>query len=264
MCVILASFQQRPDLPLVIAANRDEYYARPSEPAGRLSAQPLIAGGRDKERGGTWMGFTAGGFFAGLTNQRTIGPPEPARRSRGEVVMNALRAGATGGVAAVESVLGELDAREFNPFNLLFGDAGALRIAAARTTDARIRVEALGPGLHVLANDTLGTPQAKVRRAEELARPHLTKPWADLAPALRALLADRATPPLGELPDPPAWMDKPLLQALQAICVQTAIYGTRSATIAALEPGRVAHYEFAPGAPCASPFEEVTALLRDG
>ncbi len=264
MCVILVSFGQHADLPLVVAANRDEYYARPSVPAGRLAASPVIAGGRDAERGGTWMGFTASGFFAGLTNQRTLGPPEPARRSRGEVVVRALQAGAVGGTSAVEAYLAELDAREFNPFNLLFGDAGALRVAAARAGEARIRVAPLDAGLHVLANDTLGTPLPKVRRAEALARPHLAKPWAELAPALRAMLGDHAVPALEELPPPPAWMDRATQQKLQAICVHTPVYGTRSATLAALEAGKVAHYEFAPGPPCTTAFGDVTALLRDG
>ena len=274
MCVILLAFQIDAALPLIIAANRDEYYARRSEPPLRLSESPRTVGGRDAERGGTWMGFTDRGFFVGLTNQRTIGPPEPTRRSRGEIVLRALRAGSVG---AVEDLLATTDAREYNPYNLVFGDAGALRIAAARADEARVSVRALGPGLHILANDTLGATPPKVRRAEALVRPWLGRPWAELGPALERVLADHEVPPLDETPDPPPWMDRALAQRLQAICIHTPVYGTRSATVAAIgrransgdgnsaDGGRVLHYAFAAGAPCDgptnAPFVDVTALL---
>jgi uncharacterized protein with NRDE domain len=267
MCVIVLAFQVNAELPLIIAANRDEYYARRSEPPMRLSESPRIVGGRDAERGGTWMGFTSRGFFVGLTNQRTIGPPEPTRRSRGEVVLGALRAGS---VKAVEELLATTDAREYNPYNLVFGDGGALRVASARTGEPRVAVRALGPGLHVLANDTLGTTLPKVRRAEELSRPWLTKPWSELGPALERMLGDHEMPPLGETPEPPPWMDRALARSLQAICIHTPIYGTRSATVAAIgrargdeNAGHVEHYAFAAGAPHDTPFVDVRALLDD-
>jgi hypothetical protein len=53
-----------------------------------------------------------------------------------------------------------------------------------------------------------------------------------------------------------------MLQRLQALCIHTPTYGTRSATVLALEPGRVAHYLYADGAPCRTPFVEVGGLLR--
>jgi uncharacterized protein with NRDE domain len=265
MCVIVLGFQVRTDLPLVIAANRDEFYARRSEPPVVLVESPRVVGGRDAELGGTWMGFTPGGFFAGLTNRRTLGPPEPARRSRGEVVTAALSAGAIG---AVEAYLAGLDGREFNPFNLVFGDATALRVASATAGEQRIRVEPLAPGLHAVANGSPGERTYKVQRALGLAQPLMSgqRAWSDLEAGLRRLLADQAMPPLEETPDPPPWLDRAIVQRLQAICVHTPVYGTRSSTIAAIGPERVMHYSFAAGPPTGpidsqADFTDVTELL---
>jgi len=258
MCIIVLFFQVHPQLPLVVAANRDEYYARPSSGPVVLCESPRVVGGRDAHRGGTWMGFAEGGLFAGLTNQRTLGPPEPTRRSRGEVVLGALRAGS---VAGVEHLLAGIDARAYNPFNLVFGDARQLRVAYAREGDPAVRVQALPPGLHVLANDTLGTPMPKVARAEELARPLGARPWFELATSLHAMLADHALPDPDRVPSPPPWIDREVARQLQALCVHTPAYGTRSATLGAVGGDGVMHYRFAGGPPCQTPFADVTALL---
>ena len=258
MCIIVLFFRVHPQLPLVVAANRDEYYARPSSGPVVLEESPRVVGGRDMQRGGTWMGFAEGGLFVGLTNQRTIGPPEPARRSRGEVVLGALRAGT---VSAVEQLLATTDARAYNPYNLVFGDARQLRIAYAREGDPLVRVQALEPGIHVLDNDTLGTPMPKVARAEGIARSIAGLPWFELSAALHAMLADHTLPEPAQVPPSPSWMDPEIARRLQAICVHTPAYGTRSATIAAVGPDGVMHYGFAPGPPCQTAFADVTALL---
>ena len=68
MCLILLAWQTHPEFPLVVAANRDEFYARPSAGAGRWPADPRILGGRDLEAGGTWLGLREDGRFAGMTD----------------------------------------------------------------------------------------------------------------------------------------------------------------------------------------------------
>ena len=261
MCLVLLYFQVHPQLPLVVAANRDEYYARRSSGVARLASSPRIVGGRDLERGGTWMGAAEGGLFVGLTNRRTLGPPEAALRSRGEIVMSALHAGS---VAGVEALLAQVDARSYNPFNLVFGDARALRVAYGREGDATVRVQALAPGLHVLGNDTLDAPSWKTRHATELATPLAELPWFELAPALHRLLGDHALPPPDATDEPPPWMDRDLARHLQAICVHTPTYGTRSATLAAIGGDGVVHYAFVPGPPCTTAMRDVTQLLADG
>lgn len=238
MCTVLLLREVHPDFPLVVAANRDEFYARAATPPQLLVERPRAIGGRDSERAGTWMGATEHGFFVGLTNQRLKGATVPAARSRGEVVLRALELGT---IEGVERLLGGLDPRDFLPFNLLYGDAHRLRVAYVRPLEPLV-TEDVPPGVHVLPNDRLDSPLfPKVERAKELVAPWLQRPWPELVRGLEAVLGDHHKPPLGpaaeDLPFPPEF-----LRELGALCIHTPGYGTRSSAILALEPGRVAHY----------------------
>lgn len=263
MCTLVILHRVRPDLPLVVAANRDELYAREASGPALLLTEPRAIGGRDGLSGGTWMGATAGGLFVGLTNQRSW-RPGPGPRSRGSVVLEALRSGS---VAGVERLLAALDPSEVASFNLLFGDGERARIAYSRREMPQVELVELSPGLHVLPNDRLLSAEfPKILRAAALAEPLVQLPWPALASGLASLLGDHRKPSLAEVPQPPP--DSPfsheLVRELQAICIHTPLYGTRSATIAALSPGTVAHYLFADGPPCRTPFADVTALLGPG
>ncbi len=259
MCTIVAI---KSEGSLVVAANRDELYARRATPPRRLDGEPVIAAGLDLEKGGSWMGANAAGLFVALTNQRQHGGADPRRASRGEVVLEAL---ARTEVAAVDDLLASLDGRDYNGFNLLYGDAAHLRVAYARADRAPIEVEALGDGVWVLPNDRIGSPEfPKTRRAHALVAPHAEDDWPALRAVLPEVLADHARPPLEAVPQPPAgsMFTREMLHAIQAICVHTPVYGTRSATLLELSPGRVEHYLHADGPPCQAPFEDVTELLR--
>jgi uncharacterized protein with NRDE domain len=242
MCTILILHRVRPDVPLVIAANRDEFYARPSSAPELLPQTPRAIAGIDGVRHGTWMGATAHGFFAGITNQRTFHPANPVLESRGLIVREALRLGDT---SAVETWLRTLDARAYNPFNLIFGSTDALRVAYARPTQTAIEFEPVPPGLHILPNDRLGSADfPKVTRVRDLATAALATPLLQLPDHVRAILGDHDSD-------------------LQAICLHTPFYGTRSATYIELRPGAVDRYLFADGTPCITPWRDMTALLRD-
>jgi uncharacterized protein with NRDE domain len=261
MCTILVFHQVHPSFPLVIAANRDEFYSRRTTGPGVLSTHPRVIGGRDLERGGTWMGFAEGGLFVGITNQRTLAPPQPAKRSRGEIVMTALRSRT---VEEIEKMLSKLDARYYGPFNLMFGDARALRVAYAREGDPYIRAHEVPPGVWVLPNDTLASRELpKVRRTEELARPLIEHPWYALTPELHLLLADHKLPPIDEVAEPPpgSWLSREMIHNLQSICIHTPQYGTRSATIAAVAKEGLVHYYFAGGPPCMTSLVDYTYLM---
>ena len=91
MCLILFANRTHPEYPLVIAANRDEAYARPTAPAAFWEDDPRICGGRDLEQGGTWLGVTRTGAFAAVTNFRSSIGAKNNTRSRGELVANYLR-----------------------------------------------------------------------------------------------------------------------------------------------------------------------------
>ncbi len=265
MCTIVALHGLRSDLPLVLAANRDEYYARTATGPQVLVPKPSVGGkvvgGRDERAGGTWLAVSERGLVVAITNQRTAVPPDADRRSRGALV---IEAAAAGSVDAVIELLRARDAREYNPFNLLFGDGERLLVGYARDHQPAIALEELPPGLVVLANDRIGAPEyPKTTRAEALVRPHAEAPWPELRDALERALADHDRPPIDAIPAPPqgARFGRELLRELQALCIHTPAYGTRSSSIVAIAPGRVAHYLHAEGPPCQSRFEDVGSLL---
>jgi len=261
MCTIVVLRGVRADYPLVIATNRDEFYARSASGAVRLLDQPATVGGRDLVKGGTWMGVTRDGLFVGVTNQRTLVPPDPTKRSRGELVLEALRLGTA---AAVTDMLLRLDASAYNAFNLMWGDAQALFVGYARDERPTLEIEPVPEGVHVLPNDRLDDAESpKVARARALLAPYLEADFAALEAALKRTLADRVRPELGALPDwpLPAHMSRDFLRELSALCIRTPLYGTRSSTLVALTPGGVGRYLYADGPPDQTELVDVTRLF---
>lgn len=260
MCTIVALVAQRPDFPLVLATNRDEFYARPTAGPGLLLEAPKAIGGRDLLAGGTWMGVSEAGLFVGVTNQRSSEGRDPSKLSRGELVLASLRLGEP---EAIARHLETLDARRYNPCNLMFGTAEALFVAYARADAAPFELVRVAPGLHVLPNDRLDSPDfVKVGRAQALIAPHVDAPFPELAAQLKRALADRLLPELDAIPQGSEEATRPreLLRELAALCVRTPAYGTRSSTVVALAPGRVGHYLYADGPPDQTPFADVTGL----
>ena len=148
----------------MVAANRDEFLRRPAVGPTVLLDQPRAVGGLDLEARGSWFGVTAGGLLALLTNQpEPDGRPHPGRRSRGEIVMGALE---RGGRDAARAWLAELDGRQYNSFNLLFGDAEVAEVAYGRSDRRELEFEPVPDGLSVLPNGRLDQPgHVKVARA---------------------------------------------------------------------------------------------------
>lgn len=264
MCTIALLHRSHARYPLVVAANRDEMYARPTAAADVLLDSPRTVGGRDLSKGGTWLGVTQGGFLVGVTNQRGYGVPAPgeAMKSRGTLVLDLLARGALG--AALDH-LRSIDAREYNAFNLVLGDGDALFVAYARRESAAVTIEELAAGkTWILANDRIGSPDfPKSERATELAAPLVAMAFPEVADGARAMLADHDKPPLERVPPPRegSLLPHALLRELQALCIHTPIYGTRSSSLVALGPGRVEKYLFADGPPCTTAFTDVTARL---
>ena len=242
MCTIAIWHRVHPTFPLIVAANRDELYARRFRPPEVIA--PGVVAGVDELAGGTWMGATAAGFFAGLTNVRPPAGADRSKRSRGALVGNVLRAGST---AAATAWLAACDPRDTNPFFLLFGDADGLRVAASPYGATAITIREVAPGMHVLPNGPLdATVFPKVARVAELV-PDATLPETELVPALSRMLGDHA---LAEA------------APLASLCVHTPVYGTGSATILLLGEGLTLRYLFAPGPPCTTRLDDVTELLR--
>lgn len=261
MCTLIV--RHRPDAayPTVIAANRDEFYARAWSPPQVLDTDPRIYGGRDEQQGGTWLGFSEAGVFVGLTNQRNFAGYQSSRRSRGELVLDALRRETLDGLT---DYFRGLDASQYNDWNVLFGDGTELWVAYGRAEPGTVELAQLPAGVHVLCNDRLSSPAyPKADRMKEAVLAIDEASWAELQQKLEAIVADTRLPSDSELPplgdDTP--FDTETARRLQANCIRTPAYGTVSSTIAAVRPGRIAQYFFAPGPPDVTPFEDQRALF---
>lgn len=224
MCIIFIAFEARRDYPLILAANRDEFYNRPTAPAGWWEDDPEIFAGRDLAGGGTWLGVTRSGRFAAVTNYR-----DPAAKSgtvsRGNLVADFLR----GDRPAGEYLEGVRErAGEFSGFNLLAGEMSKARRELFYYSNRGDEIRGLGAGIYGLSNHLLDTPWPKVAggkaRFEGLVGGNdLDKEgFFDLL-GDRALAADDALPVTG--------VGLEIERVLSAIFIKTPGYGTRCSTL---------------------------------
>lgn len=221
MCLILFAWKMDPNFQLVLAANRDEFYERPSAPAGFWEDAPDLLAGRDLRDGGTWLGITRGGRVAALTNYRDPASLKTGAPSRGVLVSDYLR-----GRETPEGYIGRIApaVARFNGFNLLVGDIEELFCFSNR--GAR---EALQPGIYGLSNHLLDTPWPKVTQGKRILEA-LLKGEKDVPPeALFALLADRTRSPDDLLPDTGVGLTWERI--LSPLFIESPVYGTRSSTI---------------------------------
>lgn len=238
MCLVLLAVGVRPDLPLVVAANRDEFHARPSAAAHRWPGAAGIVAGRDLEAGGTWLGVAAAGRFAAVTNVSEL-PASGVFRSRGDLVPGFL-AGGEGARAYADRI----DGSAYRGFNLLLWDGEELVYRSNRHPG-----QVLGPGVHALANGVLDEARFKVSRSRAALEATLaSSPGSPLSDALFAPLADRSLPPEPEQRSV-AGMSEAEVTALAAPFIVGERYGTRASTVVLVTRETVALEErrFAPG-----------------
>ncbi len=220
MCVIFFAHRIHPDHPLILIANRDEFYDRPTAPASRWTDKPSILAGRDLVHGGTWLGVTDEGRFAAVTNYRQPSAP------KGNLSRGALVSGFLDSTEGPEEYLRELSRRSdgFSGFNLLVGDRNEAGYFSNREGVVRI----LEPGIYGLSNHLLDTPWPKVRRGK--ARFASAISGAEIiTDNLFSILGDKSLAPDEELPDTGVGYEREKL--LSAIFIETPIYGTRSSTV---------------------------------
>jgi uncharacterized protein with NRDE domain len=231
MCLIVFAWRVFPGLPVIAAANRDEYYDRPATPAGPWPEHPNVIAGRDLKGGGSWMGVTLDGpggpKFAALTNIR--GPQE--RRtdapSRGALVADFL----TGALAAPDYL--EQIARgagEYNGFNLVLGDREGLYWFSNRGGADPRNGKALEPGIYGISNGLLDDPWPKVLRTKAQFASLLCQGAPE--EAYFEMLADTTRAPDMRLPETGVPLD--MERVLSAVCIDSPGYGTRTSTVVRL------------------------------
>src|ERR1700722_15023312 len=201
MCLLVLAWQAHPRYRLIVAANRDEFHARPTAPMALWNDAPHILAGRDLSARGTWLAVDRERRFGIVTNYRDVQPRRPDAPSRGGLIPDWLAQGSDPAM-----FLGQLeaDAQRYAGFNLLLNDADSLWYAANRAPRFS---RALAPGVYGLSNLLLDTPWPKLTRVRQKFTQWLASESQGSAPApaaaseqLFAMLADRTR----SLPEAPA------------------------------------------------------------
>jgi uncharacterized protein with NRDE domain len=221
MCSIFLAFESHPKYRLVVAANRDELFERPTAPAGFWDGEPEILAGRDLRGGGTWLGVGSDRRFAAVTNFRDPNAPS-GKLSRGKLVHDFLL-----GVQKPELFLSRLkrNAEQYSGFSLLVANGDELCYYSNRGPAPR----QLPPGVYGLSNHFLDTPWPKVARGTESLKTIVAADDDIVLKDLWAVLADDQVAPDEDLPDTGVGLE--VERALSPVFILTPGYGTRSATV---------------------------------
>ena len=231
MCLIVFAWHVVPGAPLVAAANRDEFYDRPTAAAGAWPENPKVFAGRDLKGGGSWMGINQEGpngpRFAALTNIR--GPQERREDapSRGALVADFL-AGDLDAEAYIAKIAAGSD--DYNGFNLVLGDRTRLFWYSNRGGEDERNGKELAPGIYGISNSLLDAPWPKVVRTKAQFASLLCQGAPE--DAYFEMLADPTRASDLRLPDTGIAID--LERVLSAVCIETAGYGTRTSTVVRL------------------------------
>ncbi len=232
MCLVLLAHRVRADAPLVVLANRDEFYERPTEPLHEWAAPAGLFAGRDLLAKGTWQGLGRNGRFGALTNFRA---PEAVRgsvASRGDLIPHWI--GGSQSPAEFGRWL-ETHVEHYNPFNLLYGTCAPSQPAELWCFESTIgTARPLPPGVYGLCNAVLDTPWPKLVSAKAEFAALLATPGLPTRDSL-GLMADRTPAADSELPDTGVGLEWE--RALSPVFVQTPTYGTRATTLTTVLAG---------------------------
>ena len=225
MCLIAIAYQAHPAWPLVVAANRDEFHARPALPANWWADAPQVWGGRDQTAGGSWMAVSRERRFAAVTNVRRMQPVDPEAPSRGGLIQDFMTS--SDSASAYAERLADRAAR-YAGFNLLLYDGDQLYYASNHDAYSQAPVP---PGVHCVSNASLDTPWPKAQRLRAAMQGWLAAPDPD-GQALFVALADRATAPDEQLPETGVGLEMERFLSPPFIC--SPRYGTRASTVLTL------------------------------
>ncbi len=222
MCILFIAVKQHPQYPLIIAANRDEFYRRPTKPSGFWAGLDGVLAGKDEQAGGTWMGVSHSGKVAALTNIRAPQTLMENARSRGELVLDYLVEN-----VADTAYLAHLrkSAEAYNGYNLLYGNWHDLKVYNNHTDT----LEPLQSGFYGLSNADLNSPWPKINAGVQALEQHCQSQDELDCETLFQLLRDESKAEDHLLPStgvPYQWEKQ-----LSSIFINTPEYGTRSSTL---------------------------------
>lgn len=238
MCLIVFAFEAHPLYRLVLAANRDEFYSRPTAPAAFWTEFPFVLAGRDLAAGGTWLGISKTGRFAAVTNYRDPLAPT-GKKSRGDLTKDFLT-----GQARAENFLFEIKENKtaYSGFNLLVGDFGVENAGLKYFSNRGRQIADVQPGIYGLSNALLDTNWHKVEKSKSRLSEILQRNDEIVAADLFEILADREFAPDEKLPE--TGVGLMVERVLSPAFIKTPDYGTRSSTVLLVERnGRITFVE---------------------
>lgn len=254
MCTLAIYVRAFADFPLVVAANRDEFLARPTSRPQVFDAEAGIFGGRDEVARGTWLAVNRAGMVAALLNRRTAEHPDPTRRSRGQICLGMLRAGSA---SEARQAIQDEDPEAYNAFNLLVADAREAWVATNH--GPAMSVTHLERGLHLVTNLDLDDPTCpRIAASYQLFATLLdagapAPASAEFRDRLREILSAHETP-----------LDPRSGPFGNSLCLHSEEYGTRSSTlIFGGRDGRWGYFH-ANQAPCRAEYREEPVEDRIG
>ncbi|MFH1975513.1 MAG: NRDE family protein [Pseudomonadota bacterium] len=233
MCLILLSYHNHPSYGLILAANRDEFYDRPTAPLGFWPEASHILAGRDLKSGGTWLGVTKTGRICAITNFRDPAVQIPDAPSRGLLVANYLK-----GSESPQKYLQKVReaGTRYNGFNLLAGDESGIFCFSNRSGE----ISRLSPGIHGLSNHLLDTPWPKVAKGKKCLEKILSSDEMNRE-SIFGLLSNGDLPSDNDLPDTGVGLEWERI--LSPLFIKSDIYGTRSSSIVLIGKEKITFME---------------------
>lgn len=222
MCLINFQFHEHPNYKLIVAANRDEFYGRPTAPARFWDDEPNILAGRDLVQQGTWLGITKQGRFAALTNYRDPEQPVTGKHSRGDIVRSYLAEDAT-----PQNFLESLkeNKHKYAGFNIIIGDTEQILYY----NNIQDKVTEINTGTHGLSNHYLNTPWPKVTKGKANLHKYTMSQEKVQTDKLFQIISDAEEAQDENLPETGVGLD--LERKLSPLFIKTPEYGTRSSTV---------------------------------
>lgn len=233
MCLITFAYEKHPKYRLIVVANRDEFYNRPTAAANWWNEHPNLLAGKDLKGMGTWLGVTKNGRFSALTNYRDGFSEKPNAPSRGDLVKDFLLSQyeTTEYLANIQP-----SAEQYNGYNLLTFDGVNLGYFSNKIEQPRI----LEKGVYGLSNGILDTPWQKLNYAVEGLEKLLDAADFSIENAFE-MMRNRTIAPDEKLPNtnvPIEWE-----RTLSAMYIETPNYGTRCTTVLLLDYDGNIHFE---------------------